>query len=477
MIAVAREFGGNIFSAMTGGRSRARSLTHEPDYWLIAVIMTLVMFGLVMVFSASIAIGIQDEGGNSYYFLTRQAIWAAIGFSGMLATTFIDYHFWRKLSLPGMVGILLLLAALVFVPGLGAGADSWGAKRWIGLGPLSFQPSEVAKVVLVIYLADWLGQKGHKIRNFKYGLIPFAIFLGTLIALVMLQPDLGTATLMAAIGVSMFLVAGADLAQLGALMTVGTVSFLILALGASYRRSRILVFLHPDSDPQGAGYQLIQARLALGSGGLFGLGLGASREKFTWLFGAQNDAIFAVIGEELGLIGCAFVLMLFALLAWRGYRIAMKAPDSFGALVAVGIVTWIIFQAVINIGGITLTIPFTGIPLPFISYGGTALAVSLTAMGILLNISRQTVERQLVPATEAGVHHRTVRRSRTERSSRRDKRQAPARHAVHARATVDEPRHHHTGSSSTRGSGSSGQSRARSGSFGRSKRRPASRDG
>ena len=474
MIAVARDFGGSVVTAITGGRSRARARIHEPDYWFIAIILTLVMFGLVMVFSASIAIGLQQEGGNSYYFLTRQAIWAAIGFAGMLATAFIDYHFWRKLSLPAMVGILILLAALVFVPGLGAGADSWGAKRWIGLGPLSFQPSEVAKVVLVIYLADWLGQKGNKIRNFSYGLIPFALVLGTLIGLVMLQPDLGTATLMAAIGISMFLVAGADLIQLGALMALGSVSFLMLALGASYRRARILIFLNPDSDPLNKGYQLVQARLALGSGGLFGLGLGASREKFTWLPAAQNDAIFAVIGEELGLIGCAFVLLLFALLAWRGYRIAMKAPDSFGALVAVGIVTWIIFQAAINIGGITLTIPFTGIPLPFISYGGTALAVSLTAMGILLNISKQTVEQRLAPVSDGAVHRKTLRRPRSESTAKRVGNRSDRSKALRQPQTHET---RHVRKSMVRDRNPEGTVRARSGSFGRGRRHTAKPDG
>lgn len=465
MIAVARGFGESVITAMTGGRTRARSLIHEPDYWLIAIVLTLVMFGLVMVFSASFAIGIQQEG-DSYYFLTRQAIWAVIGFSGMLATTFIDYHFWRKLSLPGMLLILLMLAALVFVPGLGVGGTTWGAKRWIPLGPLSFQPSEVAKLVLVIYLADWLGQKGKKIRNFSYGLIPFALFLGTLIGLVMLQPDLGTATLMAAIGISMFLVAGADLLQLGALMAVGTVSFLILALGASYRRARILIFLNPDSDPKNTGYQLVQSRLALGSGGLFGLGLGASREKFTWLPAAQNDAIFAVIGEELGLIGCAFVLLLFVLLAWRGYRIAMKAPDSFGALVGVGIVTWLIFQAAVNIGGITLTIPFTGVPLPFISYGGTALAVSLTAMGILLNISRQTLEHKPVGAAAPVAHRRSLRRPRMDRSEKSERRSESRRRTTRERRP-----------GFTRGNGIDSPANARSGTFGRARTRRSNRDG
>ncbi len=472
MIATARGFGQNVFSAMTGGRSRTRSLTHEPDYWLIAIILTLVMFGLVMVFSASMAIGL-EQGGSSYSYLMRQSIWALIGFAGMAVTTFIDYRFWRKLSVPMMLGILILLAALVFVPGLGAGGEEWGAKRWISVGPLPFQPSEVAKIVMIIYLADWLGQKGNKIRNFSYGLIPFALFLGTLIGLIMLEPDLGTSTLMAAIGISMFLVAGADLFQLGLLMAVGSVSFLWLALGASYRRSRILIFLNPDSDPLKTGYQLVQARLAFGTGGLFGLGLGASREKFTWLPAAQNDAIFAVIGEELGLIGCAFVLLLFVLLAWRGYRIAMKAPDSFGALVAVGIVTWIIFQAAINIGGITLTIPFTGIPLPFISYGGTALAVSLGSMGILLNISRQTIERRLVPASDSGAHRRPLRRTRGERSINQ-KRSSAAERASSRRTSTHERREAHQ--SSTPVQSDQVASRARSGSFGRARRRPNARD-
>lgn len=411
MIASARSAGQNLFTAITGSGANGKRKVHEPDFWLIALILTLVMFGIVMVFSSSFAIGIQEDG-NSYFYVTRQAIWALIGLTGMTVTALVDYHFWRRFSLPGLIAIMLLMAALVFIPGLGTGGDSWGAKRWIDLGPLSFQPSEVAKVILVIYLADWLGQKGKKIRNFSYGLIPFALLLGLLVGLVMLQPDLGTAILLTAIGVSVFLVAGADLLQLGALIGLGSISFLALALSASYRQARILVFLNPDSDPLGIGYQLVQARQALGSGGFFGLGLGASREKFTWLPASQNDAIFAIIGEELGLIGCAFVLFLFVLLAWRGYRIATKAPDTFGALVAVGIVTWIIFQAAINIGGITLTIPFTGIPLPFISYGGTALAVSLTAMGILLNISRQTTNQVMVPVQEVSAHQRTLRRKR-----------------------------------------------------------------
>ncbi|HET7037081.1 MAG TPA: putative lipid II flippase FtsW [Thermomicrobiaceae bacterium] len=440
----------NLLAELRGPNPR-----HEPDYWLLATVLTLVMFGTVMVFSASFAIGVQQANGDGYYYLKRQVVWASIGLLGLLVASQIDFHFWRRFSVLGMVVIAILLAAVVFVPGLGSGGETWGANRWIPLGPLAFQPSEVAKLALVIYLADWLGQKGDRIRQVTYGLIPFGLMLGVIILLVMKEPDLGTSTLLAAIGISVFLVAGASLIQFGALISAGLAVFMALALSASYRRARILIFLHPDADPRNLGWQLGQARLGLGSGGIFGLGLGASRQKFSWLPEAHTDAIFAVIGEELGLVGCVFVLLLFAALAWRGYRIAIKAPDTFGTLIGVGIVTWMIFQAAINIGGITLTIPFTGIPLPFISYGGTSLAVSLTAIGILLNISRQTVDRPQ-PAPEpaaAPVHHRSVRAATARRVEPRPvSRRAPAAARDPVR-TVD------------------GRAQSRGGSFGRSRRR------
>ena len=441
------------------GDLRGQSLWHDPDYWLIATVLTLVMFGTVMVFSASFAIGVQQANGDGYFYLKRQLIWAALGLAGLFVASQVDYHFWRRFSVIGMVGIAFLLAAVVFVPGLGAGGDTWGAKRWIPLGPLAFQPSEIAKLVLVIYLADWLGQKGHRIRKISYGLAPFALLLGAIILLVMKEPDLGTSTLLASIGVSVFLVAGANLFQFGALISAGLGAFVVMALSASYRRARILIFLHPDADPRNRGWQLDQARVGLGSGGIFGLGLGASRQKFSWLPEAHTDAIFAVIGEELGLVGCVFVLLLFAALAWRGYRIATKAPDTFGTLVAVGIVTWMIFQAGINIGGITLTIPFTGIPLPFISYGGTSLAVSLTAIGILLNISRQTTE-QPVPELEPGA--RPVVRHPATRSVRPAYRVEPRPSAL---ATARQPLR-----------SLDGRRHSRSGSFGRQGEGLSSRD-
>jgi cell division protein FtsW len=385
-----------------------RRRLHEPDLWLLATLLVLAMFGTVMVFSASFALGVRQPGSNGYSYLIRHLLWLSVGLVGMTVAYLIDYRVWRRVSLLGMV-LALALLALVLVPGLGV--EIWGAQRWIHIGPLSIQPAELAKLALVVYLADWLAQKGVRIRQFSYGLVPFTLLIGLLVGLVMLQPDLGSSAVLAAIGISMFFVAGAPLFQFALLLVSGGAAFLMLALSAPYRRDRLLLFLSPDRDlldPEskllGLGWQIAQARLAFGSGGLFGVGLGASRQKFLWLFAAHSDAIFAVIGEELGLVGCLFVIGLFLFLAWRGYRIARKAPDSFGSLLAVGITTWVIAQAAMNIGGITSTIPFTGIPLPFLSYGGSSLAVTLTAMGILLNISRATVRaREFEPGERAAA--------------------------------------------------------------------------
>jgi cell division protein FtsW len=233
-----------------------------------------------------------------------------------------------------------------------------------------------------------------------------------MIFLVMLEPDLGTSFLLAIIGITMLLVAGANLRQFVLYIGLGAVAFLILALGASYRRERLALFMKSDQELYlvDGGWQLIQARLSFGSGGLFGVGLGASRLKYGWLPAAHTDAIFAVIGEELGFLGCAFLMGLYLVLAIRGYRVVLRAADPFGALLATGIVSWIVFQAMINLGGITTAIPFTGVPLPFVSYGGTSLCVVMAATGVLVNVSRQTVEtkstRKRVPESEVGSRKR-----------------------------------------------------------------------
>ncbi|MGN6759387.1 MAG: putative lipid II flippase FtsW [Thermomicrobiales bacterium] len=382
---------------MLGTRAEAREAaharvvrTHEPDYWLLVAIAALVVFGTVAIFSATFAIDL-PAGGGSFYYLNRQLLFVALGAVAFFVTSRVDYHFWRRYSIPALVvaGVLLLL---VLVPGLRVSAG--GAHRWLNLGPLpQFQPSELAKCALILYMADWLCKRGPRLHDWRTGVLPFAFLLGGLIFLVMLEPDLGTSTLLAIIGITMFLVAGADLKQFALFIGSGALAFGVLAFGAPYRRDRLELFMKSEAElarDLADGWQLYQARLSFGSGGWFGVGLGASRLKYGWLPAAHTDAIFAVIGEELGLFGCACLLALFLLLAVRGYRVAVRARDPFGTLLATGIVSWIVFQALINIGGITTTIPFTGVPLPFISYGGTSLIVVMAAMGVLLNISRQT---------------------------------------------------------------------------------------
>jgi cell division protein FtsW len=371
-----------------------RPTAHEADHWLLVTVAALVVFGTVMIFSASFAINL-PRGGGAYYYLQKQLLWVALGAAACLATARVDYHAWRRYSVVALAGALALLVGVIALPG--AGVEAGGARRWLDLGPLpQFQPSELAKMALVLYMADWLARKGPRLRSWVTGVLPFAALLGVLIFLVMLEPDLGTSALLAIVGITMFLVAGADLRQFVLFVGSGAAAFVGLALAAPYRRDRLSLFMKSEAELRtlASGWQLVQARLAIGSGGIAGLGLGASRQKYAWLPAAHTDAIFAVIGEELGLIGCACVLALFLLLAVRGYRVAFNAPDPFGVLLATGIVSWIVFQALINIGGITTTIPFTGVPLPFISFGGTSLIVDLAAVGILANVSRQTVEER-----------------------------------------------------------------------------------
>lgn len=359
----------------------------QVDTVLVGTLIVLASLGTLVLFSASYAVGIRDVN-DGLYFLRRHLIFLAAGVALMTITSRVDYHVWRRFSVPAMATTVLLLVAV-----LPLGRTVFGARRWFEIGPVQMQPSEMMKFVLILYMADLLDRKGSRIRHFLNGAAPFAIILGLILFLVMLEPDLGTSTVLAVTGISVFLIAGADIRQLGLFLMSGGGVFSLLALTAPYRRERLLLFLHPERDLRDAGWQLWQARIALGDGGIFGLGLGASRQKFSWLPAAHTDAIFAVVGEELGLVGCAVVLGLFAAVAVRGYRTAMHAPDRFGAIVATGITTWIVFQAIINIGGVTTAIPFTGVPLPLFSYGGSSLVVTLGALGVLVNISRSPVPR------------------------------------------------------------------------------------
>nr|BBH94263.1 hypothetical protein KTA_24620 [Thermogemmatispora argillosa] len=356
------------------------------DHWLLIVVLTLLCFGLVMVYSASSFISASLYGDASYIF-QRELLWTVLGVIAMLVTMHIDYRLWRRFSLPGM---LVALALLVLV--LKFGTSAYGATRWLTLGSFfSFQPSELVKLVLALYIADWLARKGNQVRTFLYGLAPFVILVGIVLGLVLLERDMGTAVIIAVAATAMFFVAGANIAQFLLAVACGGLVFLTQAF-KGYRYFRLLGFLDPFRDVTGINLQLYQSLLALGSGGWFGLGLGASRQKTGYLPLPYIDSIFAIIGEELGFIGCAAVMLLFLWLAFRGFRLARRTPDLYGSLLATGITTWLVVQAMINIGSSTASIPYTGVPLPFISFGGSSLVVSMAAVGVLLNISRYLQE-------------------------------------------------------------------------------------
>lgn len=356
------------------------------DSWLLVIVLLLACLGVVMVYSASSFQAALYQGDAAYYF-QRELIWLALGLVALLVTMRIDYRVWRRYSLIGMIVVLpLLIVVLKF------GTTVYGASRWIALGSFfSFQPSELTKLVLALYIADWLARKGNQVGTFLYGLAPFVILVGFILGLVLLENDLGTAIIIAGLAVTMFFSAGANIVQFLLAMLCGSSIFIIEAF-RGYRYFRLLGFLNPFKDVTGINLQLYQGLLALGSGGWFGLGLGASRQKTGYLPFPFSDSIFPIIGEELGFLACALIVILYLFLAFRGFRLARRSRDLYGSLLATGITTWLVLQAVINIGANTGSIPYTGVPLPFISFGGSSLVVSLAAVGVLLNISRYIQE-------------------------------------------------------------------------------------
>lgn len=357
------------------------------DYLLLALVAVLLIVGLQALYSASFVSGLNDFN-SPWYYLTRQLLGVGLGMVVLFVCARIDYHRWLTWS-PFIMAAVILLLLLLMVPGVGTTAG--GSTRWFSLGPIPFQiqPSELAKLGMIIYIAAWLATRGERLQRFGAGAVPFMIVVGLVAALVLLQPDLGTTTILVLSSVALFFLAGANLRHVGFLLLSIVLAVVPVIASASYRNVRWKSFVDPWADAQGSGYHIIQSLIAIGSGGLFGLGLGSSRQKFSYVFGAHTDAIFAIIAEELGLVGSVLVIGLFAALAYRGLRIVLAAPDSFGALLAGGVTVWLALQALINIGGITKTIPFTGVPLPFISYGPSSLLVSMAGIGILLNISRQ----------------------------------------------------------------------------------------
>ncbi len=348
------------------------------------------MFGLVMLSSASAPIG-YTKYGDMFYFLKHQLIFGLLpGIFLFLILSRVDYHYYRKkgfILLLISVGLLLL----VFLPGLSA---SWGTSRsWIRIANFSLQPAEIVKLTFMFYLAAWMEDRGKVgVKDFKTGLLPFLTVLSVIGTLLMLQPDMGTLSVIAGTSLIVYFVAGAPLLYLAGMVASAGGLFTLLIKISPYRAARLTTFLHPELDPQGIGYQINQAFLAIGSGGLFGAGLGHSKQKMLYLPEVASDSIFAIMAEELGFVFMFGFIILFIVFLFRGIDIAKKSPDPFGRLTVIGILSWFFVQTVVNMGSMVGLLPLTGVTLPFISYGGTSLAMSLAAVGVVANVSRQAIK-------------------------------------------------------------------------------------
>jgi len=370
-------------------RAGIRRERHEPAYALLLAVMGLTAIGIVMVYSASSVRSYFSSSDPAAQGL-EQVVWAAIGLTGLFVASRTDFRHLRYLAIPAFVITFALLIA-VLVPGIGSEIN--GSRRWIvipGLG--SLQPAEFAKLAVVLYLAHWLDRRGKAAGSFWNGLVPFVLLVAPGFLLIAMEPDLGTAAVYVAAAGSVFFMAGANLVYLTGIgaAVIGTTWWMVST--TSYQLERVQTFLDPFRDPLDTGYNTIQALMALALGGITGLGLGGSRQKFLYLPAPSTDFIFAIIGEEWGLVGTLTVVALFVVIAYQGYRIAISAPDTFSGLLACGITTWLIAQALVNMMVVTALMPVTGIPLPFISAGGSALTINLVAIGILLSISRETTQ-------------------------------------------------------------------------------------
>jgi cell division protein FtsW len=356
------------------------------DFGLLIVILLLLAGGIIMISSASSVYAFQ-KFNNSYYFLIKQLSWAGLGIGLMLIVSRIDYKIWGKFSkLIFFISIALLI--LVLIPHIGVVNN--GARRWIGLGFTEFQPSEVVKISAIIFFAHKLSRPKEELKSFWTGFIGFLIMPGIIVVLLMLEPHMSSAVLIMLVSLIMLFVAGARLRHFAIISLPGIAIGLAAIVYEPYRLKRLTTFLNPWGDPKGDGWQVIQSLYAIGSGGLFGLGLGRSRQKFLYIPEPHNDFIFSILAEELGYIGVIAILILFLIFIWRGLRIAMHAPDTFSSLLATGITSLVAIQVLINILVVTSSMPVTGMPLPFFSYGGSSLLFLLLGMGILLNISRHT---------------------------------------------------------------------------------------
>lgn len=370
--------------------AESRELARGPiDLPFFVLVMLLLGIGLVMLLSASFPSAYDEtDGANPLYYFSRQAVFAVMGLAAMIFIGKINYQRFRALGKP-LLYLSIILLILVLIPGVGITRNN--ATRWLGVPgtSLQFQPSEIAKVAVVIYFADSISKKKDKMRSFRYGILPYALILVVLGGLVLLEHHLSGALLIFGVGAAMMLVGGINWAWVGGAVGAAAGLMYLVLFVVGYNQSRITSWLDPWADAQGSGYQLSQSLLAIGSGGLLGVGLGKSQQKFYYLPEEHNDFIFAIVCEELGLIGAAIIMALFAALILRGFWIALHARDRFGSLMVVGIITLMGVQTFLNIGVVTGLLPTTGISLPFFSYGGTALSIQLAEMGIVLSVSRQ----------------------------------------------------------------------------------------
>ena len=354
--------------------------------FLTATVLGLTLFGLVMVLSASSVSSVYELSGSPFFQFKRQLIWAGIGAVAFLTASRIDYRRLRPLAKPLLVVSIVLLVALL-IPGLGITRN--GSTRWLGIGPFVIQPSELAKLVLIIFVADLLARRERRMDRPELTVRPVMLVLGLLSVLIVAQPKLGTPIIMGAVTLLLLFVAGSQMRSLLTWLSLALTAAGVLAYFAPYRRERLLSFLNPWEDPLGDGLQAIQSQVGIASGGLWGVGLGASRAKWGFLPFAHTDFIFAIVAEEVGLIGASALIGAFLLIGWFGLKTALSAPDRFGMLLAAGVTSWLMVQAFLNIGMVLGVLPITGEPLPFVSAGGSSLVTTLAAAGLLTSVSRR----------------------------------------------------------------------------------------
>jgi cell division protein FtsW len=367
---------------------------HEPDWVLLLTVVALAALGILMVYSSTGAYGLINQ--DPFAIVGPQAVWGVLGAVLMIAIMRVDYRYLRAVSVPLFV-LALALLAVVLTDGIGPIQPiiAGGSSRWLQIGPLpAMHPAEFAKLALVVYLAHWLARRGSRTTSVSHGVVPLLAIVGLVVLMVFFEPDLGTAGVLGLTGLVMFFVAGGRLVHFAVIVPAGLAAVVVAVSQSGYQMARVQAFINPWADAQGLGHQTIQGLLALGMGGATGIGLGQSRQPGALsLPQSQNDFVFALLGQELGFIGALVVIGLYLVLAYRGIRIALGAPDTFGALLATGITAWLVIQAFINIGVVVVLLPITGITLPFVSAGGSSLLVSFAAIGILLSISRETLPK------------------------------------------------------------------------------------